>query len=170
MSENRKIVKPADIPDNVFSLIADDWFLLTAGTEKDGFNTMTASWGWLGELWNKKVNFVFVIPQSHTWNFTEKNQLYTMSFFEEEHRPALKYCGTHSGRDVDKMAETGLTPFQPMQGTVAFEQARLIMVCRKLYYQDLQPSQFLFDGIEELYPEKGYHRMYIGEVVKVLKK
>ena len=164
---NYSEIDPLKLNDNVFNLIANDWYLLTAGTMND-FNTMTASWGGLGELWNKKVSFVFVRPQRHTWQFTEKNGLYTMSFFDEKHREALKYCGSHSGRDVDKMKETGLTPFQSVAGATAFSEARLILVCRKLYHQDLQPDRFLEDWIDSLYPEKGYHRMYIGEIEKVL--
>jgi len=168
MSDLYREIEPKEIDDNVFSLIAEDWFLLTAGTISGGYNTMTASWGGLGELWNNKVSFVFVRPQRYTWKFMEKNRLYTMSFFGEEHREALKYCGSHSGRDVEKASETGLTPFSPADGATAFRQARLVMVCRKLYHQDLQPERFLEEWIEELYPQRGYHRMYIGTIEKVL--
>ncbi len=161
-----KEIKPDDISESVFKLIAEDWFLLTAGTGADGYNTMTASWGGLGQLWHKRVAFVFVRPQRHTWGFVENNGLFTMSFFQEEYRDALKYCGAHSGRDSDKAGETGLTPFEPSAGAIAFKEARLILVCRKLYYQDIQPERFLDDEIDSLYPEKGYHRMYVGEIEK----
>ena len=163
-----KEIKPDDIAESVFKLIAEDWFLLTAGTSAAGYNTMTASWGGLGQLWNKRVSFVFVRPQRHTLKFMENNGLFTMSFFSEEYRDALKYCGSHSGRDSDKAGETGLTPFEPSAGTVAFGEAKLILVCNKLYYQDIQPERFLDVEIDNLYPEKGYHRMYIGEIEKVL--
>ena len=93
-----------------------------------------------------------------------------MSFFREDEREALKYCGSHSGRDIDKAEETGLTPFEPSTGTAAFEEARLILVCRKLYYQDIQPETFLDDRINGLYPDKDYHRMYIGEIEKMFKR
>ena len=163
-----KEIKPDDISESVFKLIAENWFLLTAGTGADVYNTMTASWGGMGQLWHKRVTFVFVRPQRHTWKFMENNGLFTMSFFSEEYRDALTYCGSHSGRDSDKARETGLTPFEPSNGTAAFEEAKLILVCRKLYYQDIQPERFLNDGIDNLYPEKGYHRMYVGEIEKVL--
>lgn len=163
-------LSPEELNDNVFSLISKDWFLLTAGNLENGYNTMTASWGGLGHLWNRNVSFVFVRPQRHTWKFMEGNELYTMSFFNESHRSALKYCGTHSGRDVDKASETGLTPFEPQPETVAFQEARLVMVCRKLYYQDLDPNNMLDDSIPALYPEKGFHRVYIGEITEALLK
>lgn len=161
-------IEPVELERNVFRLIAEDWFLLTAGTPDNGYNTMTASWGGMGELWNRKVSFVFVRPQRYTWKFMEKNGLYTMSFFGPDQRKALNYCGSHSGRDEDKVRKTGLTPFQPVEGATAFREARLIMVCRKLYHQDLQPGSFREEWIEELYPEGDYHRMYIGEVEKML--
>lgn len=161
-------LEPTDLQENVFRLIAEDWFLLTAGAPGAGYNTMTASWGGMGELWNRKVSIVFVRPQRYTWKFMEKNGLFTMSFFGPGYRKALNYCGSHSGRDVDKAGETGLTPFQPFEGTIAFREARLVMVCRKIYHQDLQPGNFLEDWIEENYPERDYHRMYIGAIEKVL--
>lgn len=169
MNSSFKEIKPDDISENVFKLIAEDWFLLTAGTLTSGYNTMTASWGGLGQLWHKRVAFVFVRPQRHTREFMEKNRFFTMSFFREEYRGALNYCGSHSGRDSDKAMETGLTPFEPSAGTAAFEEASLILVCKKLYYQDLSPDRFLDDGIDNLYPEKSYHRMYVGEIERALR-
>lgn len=159
-----------EIQDNVFRLISEDWFLLTAGNLSDGYNTMTASWGSLGELWHKKVAFVFVRPQRHTRKFMEENSLFSMCFFKEEYRDALKYCGTHSGENVDKALETGLLPFEPSPGVTAFRQSNLILVCRKIYHDDIDPERFLEEEIDSLYPEKGYHRMYIGEIQKVLSK
>jgi flavin reductase (DIM6/NTAB) family NADH-FMN oxidoreductase RutF len=167
MKKQFDAIEPVQMNDNVFDLIANGWFLLTAG-DNDDFNTMTASWGGLGELWNRKVSFVFVRPQRYTWQFTERNNLYTMSFFDEEHREALNYCGSHSGRDVDKIRQTGLTPFSPKEGATAFLEARMIMVCRKLYHQDLDSDRFLEGWIDGLYPAKGYHRMYVGEIERLL--
>ncbi len=159
-----------DVEESAFRLIDEDWMLVTAGTPDSGLNTMTASWGALGELWSRRVAFAFVRPQRHTYRFMEENGLFTLSFFPEEQRDILKYCGTHSGRDVDKVAETGLRPFVPVEGATGFEQARLVLVCRKLYTQDLDPDRFIDPAIEEMYPEKGYHRMYVGEIVSVLRR
>jgi len=168
--EQFRKIEPVDIERNVFRLIADDWFLLTAGELDKNFNTMTASWGGLGELWHRKVAFVFVRPQRFTMSFMESNDLFTMSFFGEEYRETLKYCGTNSGENVNKIDQTGLTPFKPIEGTVSFKEAKLVLVCRKLYSQDLDHTRFLDPGIEGLYPEKGYHRLFVGEITEVLKK
>ncbi len=169
MIDGFREISPLDIGDNTFELIADDWMLLTAGPG-DSFNTMTASWGAMGELWHRKVAFTFVRPQRHTFSFMESSQRFTMSFFGEEYRAALQFCGSRSGRDVDKAAATGLTPVFPTPDTTAFDEARLIFVCRKIYLHDLDPEHFVDTSIAECYPDSDYHRMYIGEIESVLEK
>jgi flavin reductase (DIM6/NTAB) family NADH-FMN oxidoreductase RutF len=162
-------IDPCLITDNVFKLIGADWMLVTAGTLKS-FNTMTASWGAMGELWNKKICISFVRPVRHTYTFMEKAEYYTLSFFDEERRDVLKFCGSQSGRDVDKIARTGITPVESERGAVYFEEARLVLECRKIYINDLDPDNFLDPKIHNEYPQKDYHRMYIGEVVRCLLK
>lgn len=162
-----KAVSPNELNESAFRLIGKEWMLITAGTPGK-WNTMTASWGALGELWSKPVVFTFIRPTRYTVEFAEREPLFTLCFFEEKHRAALNFCGSHSGRDCDKAKETGLTPFEVAPGTVAFEEARLILVCRKLYFQDLQPGNFLDPEIERNYPKKDYHRMFVGEVIRIL--
>ncbi len=151
-----------------FSVIDDKWMLVTAGSSEK-LNTMTASWGGLGTLWNKSVAFAFVRPTRYTFEFTEKHDYFTLSFFNDEYRKVLGYCGARSGRDVDKVKETGLTPVFD-GGAVYFEEARLVIVCKKIYADFLKPECFLDKDIELNYPGRDYHKMYIGEVVKVLEK
>jgi flavin reductase (DIM6/NTAB) family NADH-FMN oxidoreductase RutF len=156
--------------------IGDDWMLITAGNTFAGagnWNTMTASWGGLGVLWSKEVVFAFLRPQRYTKEFVEANSLFTLSFFDKKHRKALAFCGDKSGRDHDKAAETGLTPIVfdtgKADGAVSFKEASEIIVCRKLYTHDFDPSKMLDPSIgKECYPDKDYHRMYIGEVVSLL--
>lgn len=153
-----------ELKGNAVSLFDDKWCLITAGT-KESYNTMTASWGAMGELWNKDVCFCFIRPQRYTYEFTEKNDLFTLSFFGEEYRKALSFCGTKSGRDYDKAKETGLTP-KEVDGSVSFEESEIIIVLRKVAVQDIDPEGFIDETIDEkCYPQKDYHRMYIGEVV-----
>ena len=156
------------IEDNPFKLIGKDWMLITAG-KKDDFNTMTASWGGLGFLWNKPICHIYVRPHRFTYSFIERYNFFTLSFFEEKYRECLNICGTKSGRDIDKIKETGLTPVAGDK-SVYFNEARLVIECRKIYYQDINPAFFIDSAIEANYPQKDYHRMYIGEVVNTLKK
>lgn len=159
-------IMPEQLTDNPFKLIGKDWMLITAGTP-ESFNTMTASWGGLGVLWERKAAFCFIRPTRYTFRFVEQSQSFTLSFFEEAHRKALLFCGSHSGRDRDKVREAGLTPVKDGDW-IYFSQARLVLACRKLYFQDIEPVRFQDPAIDTLYPGKDYHRMYVGEIVKCL--
>lgn len=150
-------------------MIGQQWFLLTAGSS-DSFNTMTCAWGGIGFLWNRPVTFTFVRPQRYTFEFTEKHPLFTMSFFPQGQRDALTYCGTHSGRDVDKIKETGLTPVFDADDTIYFKQAELVIKCSKIYQTDICESSMLQPNIIDLYPDHDFHRMYIGQIHDILKK
>lgn len=165
-----KLIKPEALTDNVFKLLDKDWMLITAGTPKH-YNTMTASWGHMGIMWNLPVAIAWIRPQRYTYEFTEKYSLFTLSFFTEEYRNALQFCGSRSGRDHDKAAETRLTPMATESGNVFFQQARLVMECRKLYSDDLKSENFLVPEIERKhYPTKDFHRFYIGEITRVFQR
>lgn len=167
MKQFREIT-PAEMGGDVFTRIGKQWMLVGAGNE-DSHNMMTASWGGLGVLWNKPVSTVYIRPSRYTMEFVEREEHYALCFFEEGYREALTFCGRHSGRDGDKCAQTGLTPCFD-EAAPYFEQAQLVLVCRKLYAQDMDPALFLDDKLEENYHGSDYHRIYIGEIVKVLVK
>ena len=159
-------IKPEDIQQNTFKTIGQDWMLLTAGTSHS-FNTMTVSWGGLGVLWGKPVATVYVRPQRYTYEFMEKDDTFTLSAYPEGMHQALAFCGSKSGRDMDKAAACGLQPAEDAGG-IYFEGAQLVLCCRKLYFQDLDPSHFLDSSIMKNYANHDYHRMYIGEIISVL--
>ena len=168
MSDNFTEIAPTAIKDNTFKLIGRDWMLVTAGTTA-AFNPMTANWGGLGYLWNRDVCFCFVRPQRHTYSLMESADHFTLSFFDKAHRAALDYCGSRSGRDVDKVAATGLTPITDETGAVYFAEARLVLVCRKLYGGDLSGAAFTDPSLPaEIYSKGDFHRMYVGEIVRCL--
>ncbi|MBW7572707.1 flavin reductase family protein [Caproiciproducens faecalis] len=153
---------------NPFTKIDQEWMLITAGN-REKCNTMTASWGALGELWHKYVSFIFIRPQRYTLKFIEKEDFYSLCFFDEAYRKALNYCGSHSGRDVDKIKESGLTTVY--DDAPYFEEAKLVLICRKLHGQTIDPSCFIDSSIDtKNYPQKDYHKLFIGEIVKVLEK
>ncbi len=168
--ENMTKIDPKQIDENVIRLIGSQWMLVTAGNPAH-FNTMTASWGGLGFLWNRPVAFVFIRPQRYTFQFAEENSGLTLSFFGEEYRDALKICGSRSGRDTDKVAEAGLTPEPTPGGNVAFGEASLVLECRKLYAEMLRPEAFALPGIlEQWYPTGDLHKMYVVEIVNVWRR
>jgi flavin reductase (DIM6/NTAB) family NADH-FMN oxidoreductase RutF len=157
------------IQENVFDLIGNQWMLITAGNE-DKFNTMTASWGGLGFLWNVPVSYIFIRPQRFTYQFVEASEYFTLCFFEPEYKKILSYCGSRSGKDEDKVKACGLIPEITAHGSVYFEQAKLVLECRKLYHTDIDPSNFTEQSIQRNYPLKDYHRMYIGKIINCMVK
>ena len=151
---------------DIFNVFDKKWALLTAGN-KESFNTMTVSWGGMGTIWSKPVATVYVKPIRYTWQYMEKYDFFTVSFFPEEYRNDLMIMGSKSGRDGDKTALTRLTPAALEHG-VAFAQAETTLVCRKIYWQDLIRANMPPEVAERIYTPEEPHRMYIGEVVEIL--
>lgn len=162
----QKEINIRELKDNFVKMISNDWALLTAG-KSDDFNTMTVSWGGIGELWNKDVCFVFVRPQRYTYEFMEKNDYFSLSFFGGEYKKELGICGSKSGRDIDKMAETGFIPVD-LGEAVGYEQATVNVVLKKLAYQDMKPDGFIDKSIMNNYANNDFHRVYVGEIVKAI--
>ena len=126
---------------------------------------MTASWGGFGILWNKPVAFIVIRPQRYTYEFVEAAERFSLSFFNETYRNALKLCGSKSGRDVEKIKLAKLTILNLPSGASAFSEARIIMDCRKLYVNDLRKDNFVEQNIPDLVYKNGdFHRLYIGEI------
>lgn len=161
-----KEISAKELKDNFIKMINDDWALLTSG-DIESFNTMTVSWGGIGELWNKDVGFVFVRPQRYTYQFMEKNDRFTLSFFGGEYKKELGVCGSRSGRDTDKIAATGFLPAD-FGKCVGFKQAKVTVVMKKIAYQDIDPKGFLDESIMDAYKAADFHRVYVGEIEKVL--
>ncbi len=155
------------LTDNVFNLIGKEWLLITAG-DKNGFNTMTASWGCIGWLWNRPVAVVFIRPERYTHLLAEQSDHITLSFLGngDEAREIYNLCGSKSGRDCDKIKESGLQPIETESGNIAFTQSHLTLECRKLYKDSIKPECFIDNSISKWYGEKGgYHDAYILEIV-----
>ena len=163
-----KSVDCEQIDFNVFKSIGKEWMLITSGNE-NGFNTMTASWGGMGVLLNKNVAFALVRPQRYTFEFTEKNDFFTLCFFDENYKKDLLYLGTHSGRNEDKLAHTHLSAAFNFNAPY-FEQAKLVLVCKKIYAQYLDKDCVIAKEIESQYEKNDYHQMYVGEILKAYVK
>lgn len=153
--------------EDVFKTIGSEWMLITA-TCGERVNTMTASWGGMGWLWNKPVAFLFVRPERFTHEFIESGERLTLSFFTPGHKAALSLCGTRSGRDGDKIAAAGLTPQSLDSGAVTFAQARLTLDCRKLFKTEMTETAFLDREVLARWynanPGGGLHTIYIVEI------
>ncbi len=164
-----------DLKLNPMTMIAREWMLITAGNEATGCNTMTASWGHLGALWGHGAGslptaVIYIRPQRFTKTFVDREDYFTLSILGEQYRKELAWLGSHSGRDGDKFAATGLTPAY-IDGTSYVAEADLVFVCKKLYHAPLTEEGFTDPGIvADCYPDRDFHEMYVGEIVKVLTK
>ena len=163
-----------DIPIENFTLPVyeswnSSWFLLTSGDYQKGhFNCMTVAWGGFGNMWNFPIAMVVVRPTRYTFEFINQYNEFTLSAFPRQYRKALNILGTKSGRDSDKLKESGLTP-EPARKVAApvYKEANLTIECRKIYWQDFNPDQFLDENIHRHYELKDYHRMLYGEMLSV---
>lgn len=157
-----------DITMNPFTKIDSEWALLTAGTRDAGFNMMTASWAGFGCFWEKYAVTVYIRESRYTRKFFEAHETFTVSFYDDAQREALNICGTLHGNECDKVKEAGMTPLF-LGDTTAFEEANLIFVCRKLVHADVAPENVdNMSVFHSVYPEPDLHRIYIGEVIRVL--
>ncbi len=162
-----KEVNIKEVEGNAVKMIADEWMLITAGN-KEKYNMMTASWGFIGEMWSKDSVVIAVRPQRYTMDFLNRENYFTLSFYGDR-RDIHAVCGKESGRDVNKTERTGLTPVFS-DNSVFFEEARLVLVCKKRYCNRLSPEAFTEGDCKELYPADDRHFMIIGEIVKTYVK
>ena len=164
-----KQIEINEFSENPFKLIGSDWMLITA-KKGDKTNMMTASWGGVGILWNKPVATIYVRPQRYTKEFIDNEEYFSLCVLPEEYRQILNYCGTKSGRDEDKIANMNFHPI--IDGDAAyFEEAKQVIVCRKLYAQYMQPECFLDKELmQKDYPNEDYHMVYVAEIIDVLQQ
>ena len=161
-----KEINAKDIKDNFIKTIADEWALISVGT-KDKYNMMTASWGFMGEMWGYDCVSAVIRPQRYTMELVDKNDYFTLSFYGDN-KAIHKVCGSKSGRDTDKAAETGLTPVFD-GGAVYFNEARLVIICKKLYVQQMKEECFT-DKEPLRWYDNDLHNIVIGKIEKVLVK
>lgn len=163
-------ISPMEIEGNAIKMISKEWMLVTAGTEKD-FNMLTASWGGFGELYNKSVAICFIRPDRYTYNYIDNEDTFTLTFYSEDFREVLNYCGSASGRDEDKVKGSRLTPLMlPDNKGIAFRQAKLIIECRKLVSMPITADAIEQPDVKAERTKYPLHKMFIGEIVAVYKK
>lgn len=149
---------------NPFEKLAKQWALVGAGS-MDKFNMMTVSWGAVGVIWGKPSVTAYIRQTRYTKEFVDSSDTFTLTFLKDGNRDALNVLGSKSGRDMDKMKESGLTPIE-VDGEVMFEEAELVLVCRKRFVQDMSKENFVNqETLDKWYADQNYHTMYIGEIV-----
>ena len=164
-----RVISPDEFERSPFRLIGKEWLLITApdDSKASGANAMTASWGNMGILWNKPVATVFVRPQRYTFSLCESADRFALCVLPDEHRNALKLCGTKSGNDTDKLAECGLDCIEVDEVKI-IEKSSVAMICKKLYADDIKKDNFIDKDQLKHYPTDDFHRFYILEIEKIL--
>lgn len=169
-----KMLQPFDITkemrDNPFEFFRGAGLVLAAGKEGD-FNEMTIGWGGLGTLWGKQVVTVYVAPSRYTFKYMESSDYFTVMRFPKELNEIPRYMGSNSGRDGDKAAAMNLHAKFTENGTPYFEEADLVIECRKIYNDQFNKAGFgdVPAGLYSDFPS-GIHHIYYGEVVSALRK
>ena len=154
-------------------MISKNWLLFTAVKPDGSSNAMTVSWGGIGELWGKNVAFVFVRPQRYTHEFSEEGNVATLTLFDEKYREMLAFCGAKSGRDVDKIAESGLTPVSDEDGAIYYKEAKVVFKLKKLYAKQnaFDPKEAVDPALLEFhYKNNDYHTLYVYEITEILSR
>jgi len=162
-----KQIDPTRIDDNFIRMIGNDWMLVTSGTP-DSFNMMTASWGFAGFIWGLPATAVFVRPTRYTKKFIDRSHAYTLTFFPEKYKKILTTLGTKSGRDINKMTDSGLTPIQLPTGDMSFQEAELTIVCHVMYEAPLREGAFIDSSLMPKWYPLGagdLHTMYVGQII-----
>lgn len=163
-----KIISAEQFRKNPFQLIGKDWMLITAGNEEKT-NTMTASWGGLGVMYGKNVAYVVIRPQRYTKEFVDREDTFSLSFFDKDHRETLNYLGTVSGLSEDKIAKSGLTLVR-YEDTPYFDEANHVLICKKLFRQPLNTEGILDKKLTNTWYRNGdYHTLYIAEITNILR-
>lgn len=149
-----------------FEKIGKEWALVSAGSKKAA-NAMTVSWGGVGVLWGKNVAFIFVRDSRYTKEFIDNGSFFSISCFDKSYKDALNYCGTHSGRDEDKIEKAGLT-WAYKHSIPYLDEANFVLLCEKLSATKIDEASFISSDIKKWYEDNDFHTMYIGEIIEAM--
>lgn len=152
---------------NVFDLFSDSAIALANSGKK--VNGLTIGWGSLGVLWSKPTCVVYVHETRYSRLIFDEADFFTVCFFKSKYDAQLDYFGKVSGRDNDKIKESGLL-LQEEDGIPYFAEAELVILCRKMGQSKFDLAKISEPRIMKWYEKDGVHTIYYGEIIKVLAK
>ncbi len=134
----------------------------------DDVNTMTIGWATFGIIWNKPILMVMVRKSRHTFDIIEKGDSFTVSVpVNLNLKKALAYCGTYSGRDVDKFKEMSLTlkKAKSVESPI-IKECNYQYECKILFSQGMDENNLDLEIKKRNYPIDDYHTLYFGEIIE----
>ena len=143
--------------------------LLLVAAGKDGKpNAMAIGWGTIGFIWGKPIFATLVRPSRYTYTLLEENDSFTVCVPARVHKKLIGFCGTKSGRDVDKFKECNMEVLPSMKvsapGIAGFP---LIYECQIVHTNDIIPANLTDEIKSSAYPQGDFHRVYYGEILAV---
>ena len=147
-----------------FTTLGNDGVLIVGGDQNNS-NPMTISWGFFGIMWGMPVAIVAVRSTRYTYEFMNKVNEFTINWLKDENKNALMICGTQSGRDIDKYAESNITPIESDEVvTPSIKESKLVLECKTVFTTDLENGNFLDENVRAMYVDD-FHKLYFGKIV-----
>ena len=149
--------------------VGSELALISAGTPEK-FNSMTIMFGAIGMIWSKKAYVAFIKPERYTFDFIKDSEYFTVSYFPKEFNKIHKIFGYKSGREIDKIQETGITP-EFIDNGITFTEANEIYICKKIYFKQMDKDFEPEDVVAQYNDPKNIifgecHYALIGEIEK----
>lgn len=162
-------VAAEDFDENIFKLVGKDFTVITAGETP---NSMVASWGGVGIMFNKPVTWNFLRANRFTLEKIRETGTYTMCYFPDQYKGDIMQFGTKSGRNTDKMAQTKLTPMATPDGYPAYAEAKIIIECKLIAASTVSKDEFYTEEAKTFLQEgfddaKDWHKLVYGEITKI---
>jgi flavin reductase (DIM6/NTAB) family NADH-FMN oxidoreductase RutF len=164
-------IAPEKLPESIFKLVGKDYTVITAGVPEH-YNSMVAGDGGVGLLMGKPVTFCGLRGNRYTLELILKDKKYTMTYFDDQFKPAFLPFGQTSGRDTDKMKKTTLTPLVTPSGRISYKEAKIIIEC------DLAETHTV--NLDEVYAQQNrafyedafksvgaYHKIVFGDIIHI---
>ncbi len=144
--------------------------LLLASLDRQGKpNAMAIGWGTIGIVWGRPMFVAWVRHSRYTFECIEATGDFTVNVPSSGMAEAVELCGTVSGRDHDKLAECGFTVVESgMVKSPHIAECGLVYECRVVQHTDVIPENFDPAIIAQFYVDGDFHRIYFGEILRVV--
>ena len=146
--------------------LAEGRVLLASRGRQGRANAMAIGWGTIGIIWGRPIFVVLVRPSRYTYTLIEETGQFTVNVLPATMTDVASYCGTHSGRDHDKIREEGLTEVPGERVALpTLAEAEITFECTVVHKNDVLPSELARAVREGCYSGGDFHRLYFGEIM-----